>query len=275
MNLKNLIINKPAFCLSNKYYFRYIITLSWLLGIFGITYKLRSQKIKSKLHANVDIWEIRGMEQSIRIQSQYRISRFLKGFTYAGNRQWHRYGIPKLVGSSIPDVLIDVGANIGEVSFYGWSIGIKRIIAVEPDPIAISCLEFNLKGTSAELDFRALGENSGEAIFYLKSHSADSSLFKPEGDSTTLIVKTISFKTFIEEKSITGKILLKMDAEGFEPEILRSGLSVLQKIKWVAIDCGAERKGQATVQEVVKILKEAKFSYINVSMTDIVTAARI
>ena len=274
MKIKNLLVNKPAFHLSEQNYFRYIVLLSRVLQLFGTTYSLRSRKLNSTAFSNVKIWEIRGIERPILIQSQYRISRFLKGFTYAGMRQWNRYGISDLLKFELPDVLIDIGANIGEVSFYGWIIGIKRIISVDPDPIAFECLEFNLSGTSAELDCRALGESSGDVTFYSKAHSADSSLFKPEGESIKVQVEAITLKRFFEDNSITGNILLKMDAEGFEPEILRSGISELHKIKWVAIDSGAERGNETTVDEVVAILKEANFNYINVSIENIVTASR-
>jgi 2-iminoacetate synthase ThiH len=65
-----------------------------------------------------------------------------------------------------------------------------------------------------------------------------------------------------------------MDAEGFEPEILRSGSKALKQITWAAIDAGAERGTQTTVDEVLEILAQAGFDSIKVSPTNIVTACR-
>ncbi len=275
MGIKNLVINRPAFHLSEQNYFRYIIFLSRILSLFGKSKALKFKVQGSRAFPNKNIWIIEGAERTLKIQSQYRISRFLKGFLNAGYRQWNRYGLNNLVQSELPDVLIDVGANIGEVSYFAKHLGIKRVIAIEPDPIASECLLFNLEENKIEIDSRALGEKSGEVTFYSQSRSADSSLFKPSGDFIEIKVQSLTLDELMSEKCIEGKILFKMDAEGFEPEILRSGKNALLKIKWAAIDAGAERGNQTTVDEVVEILHEAKFDFVQVSETNIVTASRI
>jgi FkbM family methyltransferase len=274
VGVKNLVINRPAFHLSEKNYFRYVLAISRILKIFGSSYSLNSKEQISQAFPDQNIWIIYGAELPIKIQSQYRVSRFLKGFRHAGKRQWDRYGISNLIGLHVPDVLIDVGANIGEVSYYANHLGVARIIAVDPDPIAGECLEFNLRDTNVEIDLRALGEANGEVTFYSQSHSADSSLFKPEGKSKAMKVQSLTLDDFLIEKAVTGDVLLKMDAEGFEPEILRSGLIALEKINWVAIDAGAERGKETTVKEVFEILSLSGFEAINVSSTNIVTAKR-
>lgn len=274
MGVKNLIINRPAFHLSEPNYFRYILIISKIFSFFGNTYSLKSKTQPSRALPTKNIWIIEGTDRPLKIQSQYRISRFLKGFLNAGKRQWDRYGLTELVGTQLPDALIDVGANIGEVSFYANRLGIKRVIAVDPDPIASECLEFNLQDTQIEIDFRAFGETNSKVTFYSQAQSADSSLFKPMGDFIEVEVQSITLDAFLSEKSLNGDILFKMDAEGFEPEILKSGRNALTKIKWAAIDAGAERGNQTTVDEVVQILSEAGFDLVNVSATNIVTASR-
>ena len=198
----------------------------------------------------------------------------MKGFENAGRRQWNRYGITDLIGSELPDIVIDVGANVGEVSFFAHSLGIPRVIAVEPDPIVKECLAFNLNSTNVELDNRALGENSGNVTFYSQARSADSSLFKPSGDFMEILVQSITLDGFFVENKIRGDVLFKMDAEGFEPEILRGGLQALRSIRWIAVDAGAERGQETTVSEVVKILEVTGFKSVKVSTTNIVTASR-
>jgi hypothetical protein len=122
--------------------------------------------------------------------------------------------------------------------------------------------------------FARLGETSGKVTFYSQARSADSSLFKPTGDFIEVQVQSLTLDDFFAEKSIMGNILFKMDAEGFEPEILRSGRGALRQIKWAAIDAGAERGNQTTVDEVVQILTEAGFDSVEISMNNIVTASR-
>lgn len=271
--IKNFIINRPAFFLSEKNYFRYIIILSNILFSLGLSEKLKSKKVYLD-SLQKELWELKGNSFLIRIQSQYRVSRFLKGFVHAGRRQWIRYGIDDLVGRERPDVLIDLGANVGEVSIYAHTLGIRRIIAIEPDPIVLECLKFNLKETASEIEGLAIGNVTGKVTFYSQSHSADSSLFKPEGEATEVSVESMTLNDFCDEKNLSGTILLKMDAEGFEPEILESGISALEKMKYVAVDAGAERGNQSTVEDVVRILSQANFADIRVSSKLIVTAKR-
>lgn len=274
MGLKNLVVNRPAFHLSEQNYFLYIIFISKILNLFGFSYSLKAASFSTKFSQDVKVWRIDGLDRPIMIQSQYRISRFMKGFENAGRRQWNRYGISDLIGSELPDTVIDVGANVGEVSFFANSLGISRIIAVEPDPIVRECLSFNLNGTNIELDIRALGEKSGDVTFYSQARSADSSLFKPSGNFREIMVQSITLDEFFFESQIAGDVLFKMDAEGFEPEILRGGLQALRSIRWIAVDAGAERGNETTVSEVVKILEVSGFKSVKVSTTNIVTASR-
>lgn len=196
------------------------------------------------------------------------------GLKHAGKRQWNRYEIAELLQGEIPDTLIDVGANVGEVSYYGKSLGITRVLAIEPDPIVLECLEFNVLQTDVEICQLALGENDSSTQFFLQSHSADSSLFRPSDEYTEVTVKSMRLDTFYLNYEVKGNVLFKMDAEGYEPEVLSSGTESLKEIKWIAIDAGAERGSQTTVDEVCRILKEAKFSEINISSLNIVTAKR-
>jgi FkbM family methyltransferase len=271
--IKNFIINRPAFLLSEKNYFRYIIFLSNILFWLGLSEKLKSKKVYLD-SIQKELWEVKGNSFLIRIQSQYRVSRFLKGFIHSGKRQWIRYGINDLVGLQKPDVLIDLGANISEVSIYAHTLGVRKIIAIEPDPIALECLKFNLRQTSVDIEGIAIGNITGNVTFYSQSHSADSSLFKPEGEATEILVGSMTLNDFCSERDLHGSILLKMDAEGFEPEILESGISALEKIKYVTVDAGAERGNQSTVEDVIRILSQANFDDIKVSSNLIVTAKR-
>ncbi len=274
MGIKHLVVNKPAFYLSENAYFEYIKKLSLFLSFNGRFSQIKTEQIYSKSKDGEFLWKLNLGNEEILIQSKYRISRFLRGFNFAGERQWKRYGIPDLLQGGIPDVLIDIGANIGEVSGYALEVGVSQVFAIEPDPMAYECLEFNLSSSGASLEKLAIGEIDGDAVFYSQPHSADSSLFKPAGDYEEILVQSMRLDTFVHAKKIVGNVLFKMDAEGFEPEVLKSGPKALKIIKWVAIDAGAERGHKSTASEVIEILRNAGFTEIFVSDQNIVTARR-
>ena len=58
----------------------------------------------------------------------------------------------------------------------------------------------------------------------------------------------------------SGRIaVLKVEAEGFEPEVLRGADQTLQRTDVVTVDAGEEREGKSTAPECVNILLKAGF----------------
>jgi len=260
--IKNFIINKPACYLPEKVFFVYIIFVSRLLWIFNITYFLKYTKVTSIRNPNYSIYQISGLPMTIRIQSQYRITRFLKGFEHAGKRQWERYGIDLLIKEKLPETFIDVGANIGEVSYYAYTQGVKNIYAIEPDPVINEILRFNLRATNVIFDDRALGLETGTVDFYIKSHTADSSLYQNNKETEKIKIECTTLDSFFAEFELDSNVLLKMDAEGFEAEILSKGGQALNKIKYIAIDGGPERGNETTSHACIAILKSFNFEIL-------------
>jgi hypothetical protein len=102
--------------------------------------------------------------------------------------------------------------------------------------------------------------------FYSLPNSADSSLINPGNNAKLIRINSITLDYFFEDHRIDrscGTILLKMDAEGFEPEILYSGSNALKLIRYLAIDTGPERNGKTTTLEVSRILKDANFKILS------------
>jgi len=58
----------------------------------------------------------------------------------------------------------------------------------------------------------------------------------------------------MQQYNITSCLLLKMDAEGFEPEILEGFGDQIKKIDYFAIDVSPEREGIDTEKEVTILL---------------------
>jgi FkbM family methyltransferase len=268
------IINRPAFFLSEDNYSKYIIKVSKFLSLFKLAYPLSMRVEPSNLYPKVNIYRITGGPTELLIQSKYRVSRFMKGFEYAGKRQWNRYQISELINNAKIDTIIDVGANVGEISYFAYCQKIRNIYAIDPDPLIAEILDFNLHSTNAVIDKRALGISNSEVYFYIQTASADSSLLRPNEAAKSVKVKCITLDRFFQDHEIWeshGTILLKMDAEGFEPEILRSGLSALNIIKFLAIDTGPERNGTTTTKEVSSILTSVGFKILSTN-SDIILA---
>ena len=266
--IQNLLINKPASWMPSGMYVSYIIVLS--------RFKLKSySKNVSKKSSDFFIHQVTHNNQLIFFQSTVRINRFIKGFKHAGKRMWNRYKIDELLCGVEPRTIIDIGANIGEFSFYAHkNIEKVEIFTFDPDPITSECIDNNLIGINASINLVALSNKSGEEDFYLKTESADSSLHEPFGESVKIKTKIVTLDSFFDNLELRQPVLLKMDTEGHEPEVLLGGIATLKHINWVSIDAGLERYGKSTSNDVARILVEQGFSEVNISDTHLVTGKK-
>jgi len=267
--VKKYLINKPASWMPSNIYVRYIMIIS------GFRLKTYSKFLLGK-SSTFFIHQVTHSKHKIFFQSAIRINRFIKGFEHAGRRMWNRYKIDELLVGIEPRTIIDIGANIGEFSYYAGKkyLGRVKILAFDPDPITKQCFENNLAEIDATFNLVALSNKSGEEDFYLKTDSADSSLHKPNGVSIKIKTKIVTLDSFFNNLELQQPVLLKMDAEGHEPEVLRGGVVTLKHINWVSIDAGLERFGKSTSTEVARILIEQGFKEVNISDTHLVTGKK-
>ena len=165
--LKNYIINKPTLFLSESLYVRYIVCLSALISAFT-NLKIESySKMSAEKFPLFYIHKITIGKKQIKFQNGFRINRFMKGFEFAGQRMWRRYNIDEIIGQEIPKAVLDVGANIGEFSYYANTVffGASKIIAIEPDPVALNCIRYNLQETSISIEPIAVSNKSHTSKF--------------------------------------------------------------------------------------------------------------
>ena len=144
------------------------------------------------------------------------------------------------------DIVIDCGANYGDISLYLDFIGVRaRYIAIEPSPLDFKCLCLNLKQTKQDyfVEHIALSDRPGRLDFYIDRERASSSLLCPPSYSevTSVDVQTLDMlcnRTDLKHKRIK---LLKLEAEGLEPEICKGMDKTLERIEYIAADLGPER----------------------------------
>lgn len=155
--------------------------------------------------------------------------------------------------------LIDIGANVGE---FGYAVKDRDInyIAFEPDKKNYKKLCENLKNLHAGTGFqyttyeKALGDENKAVKFYSIVGTADSSVIESNtitSDETYIVQMTkLSEYTF----PTVGRSLLKVEAEGFEPEILKGAGENIYNFDYIAVDGGPERNGESTIEECINIL---------------------
>lgn len=185
-----------------------------------------------------------------------RISRYLRGTNYALERVWRRYsGDSRL--SLQGWTVVDVGANIGEFSLAAISRGAAHVLAFEPDPTCWGPLSYNLAGTKSLISPVALSNYPGVATLNVESGSADTTLAHLEPNRNALRVVTRTLDDFVDVLPLDTPLLVKMDAEGYEPEVIAGAELMLQRSMVVLVDGRPERMGSATSQVVAEELRRA------------------
>ena len=159
------------------------------------------------------------------------------------------------------DFIIDCGANVGELNlaFKQKKININYI-GIEPEPRTFFCLDKNSDGKNLNL---CLSEKEESVQFYIDSLGANSSMISSQTTNKSTDIASKRLDNIFLDKKIK---LLKIDAEGSEPEVLNGTLGIIKNIEYISVDCGAERgvSQETTFREVYKIMTQNNFEIIDI-----------
>lgn len=266
---KDILLNYPAKALPGWIYLKLIVIYSWLFRLVGNKNALKWATVdKSTGLVFLKFFD----ESEWRLVNPIRSNRYLKGISHAGDRLRKRYRLDLI--EELPSTFVDVGANVGELSYWYAKRGC-HVMAFEPDPIIYNLLKINLKDfENVEFSKDALSNVNTKSKLSVRSDSADSSLIFGEEERDFVIVNAVRFEDHVFSRALKSPVYLKMDTEGNEPESLLGFGKKLSNIDFVAIDAGPERLGEPTRDEVENVLKEAGLKLEDRSSNFVVNAYR-
>jgi FkbM family methyltransferase len=162
------------------------------------------------------------------------------------------------------DTFIDVGAHIGWFTTVASRMVRDNgvVIACEPYPANAATLKENLALNNAEnvrLVEMALGSQPGELSLAPAGDSGGvTALDWGEGQRVTASMTTLDEVA----AGLSAVTLLKMDVEGWEPQVLRGGSATLRRTENVLIEVNkpALEKAGSSADEVYGLLREAGFA---------------
>lgn len=191
---------------------------------------------------------------------------YQRGFAYRAEQIANDYLLSTKMFSS-GDTIVDCGANSGDLElFFILNELDVDYVAFEPSPKEFECLERNmsLRRKKRELHRVGLGNRNQETEFYLSSQSADSSIIEPYDYSNKIMVEERCLDDISSLAKVKRVKLLKVEAEGYEPEVLMGCEGVINKAEYVAVDMGPERgrRRTATLVECLGWLIERNFDLV-------------
>ena len=151
------------------------------------------------------------------------------------------------------DVCFDIGANIGDYTAALLAAGASRVVAVDPQPSAVSELRARFaRDPRVKIEPVALGATEKTADFYIRRYHGVSGLTEnwdsPHVQKIQVPVRTV--ETLI---AIHGKpTYIKIDVEGYENEVLK-GLQT--KINTLSFEYHLSDEDVASKIEIVEDLQ--------------------
>jgi FkbM family methyltransferase len=132
------------------------------------------------------------------------------------------------------DVFYDVGAHIGYYTCMALSIGVKTVLAFEPDPLTSSVLRLNVRlnghrDSRFELHEVALGATSGRKAFY-RSHVSNTGMsgFSDRKSVASFEVDVSTLDSIVFDGKCALPSVMKIDVEGYEFDVLSGARRLLE-----------------------------------------------
>ncbi len=160
------------------------------------------------------------------------------------------------------DVMLDIGANIGNHSLF-FSSHVKQVLAFEPTPANACLLRANLYTNSignVRLTEKGLGDEPGKLpLFHSSGFETNNGFVEPgheRVDENTCWVEVAQGDTELANLLSQGQrvSVVKIDVEGFEPKVI-SGLRETFKqhkpiVFWEAFEHEEARKSETVLREI-------------------------
>lgn len=234
-------------------------------GLYALGYTLFSHLSNKREAVRVnredDLWAVNpknSTDSIIAPKPQFAVRFDCAGEFDFGQQKIRRYTLSGFVDVEPGDTVVDVGAFIGEFSHYAAKTA-QEVVAIEPDPTSAACLRKNIRSQNVTVEESAVWKNDGILELEFGKDPTENSIFGVDRGEIrrTEEVPASRLDTLLSKHEIDSVDLLKMDAEGAEPEALE-GLSN-HNVRKFAIDCGAERDGKSTESDVVEGLTDRNY----------------
>ena len=220
--------------------------------------------------------------KNINTATVYRALNLSRGLEWRINYLANRYGVEHFnIKFNENDNIIDIGANIGEFSMYASRFG-ANVFAVEHDKFVFQMLKKNFENfDNAKLINKSIADKSEDnKKIYYNTLSGSSTIIEPlknnlknfknvnyekQRPENLSIGETsyIALDDIIEKYSLKKVKMIKSDCEGAEPEMLDGLNKYSNLVEYISIDCGPERNGEWTTNQVIEKLKEKNFFIIS------------
>jgi FkbM family methyltransferase len=145
----------------------------------------------------------------------------------------------KLISEILPhirpgSIAFDIGANIGEHALAYTRAG-ALVMAFEPNPKTYAELCLNMKDTGCVCYNEAVGAHIGEVSVKCDPECPEASYISDHGESVRLTTLDEAYGKMRDNFDENGVSVVKIDVEGFEPNVLKGSEGLISKFRPVIV----------------------------------------
>lgn len=196
---------------------------------------------------------------------QLDVGDFLDWHIYYGQMEGAKDRLYEL--ASAGDVVIDVGANIGETALHlGRRVGSTgRIIAFEPDPVMREKCRRNVSLNVSEeilLEPFALSDQAGQYRLHRVSErnpAGNRILTDVNAPTESVVVEAKRLDDYVDQQRIGRVSLVKVDVEGFEYRVMKGAERLVKRFRprlFLELSDANLRQQGSSAEALLSLLKE-------------------
>jgi len=232
--------------------------------LFNLMLTLKGSEDKVKYHAGLKQYSIANSKREFIFYNRKQgVHSYKNGLNHRSKEIGEAYMLNE-IDFSDGDCVVDCGANVGDLLlFFEFSNISIDYIGIEPSPKECLCLKKNAK--NHKVFNTGLWDEEGEKVFYISSDGADSSLIAPINFDSKVEIQCMRLDNI--QLNIPFIKLLKLEAEGAEPEVIEGAKNILQNIEYISADLGPERgkNNLETYSPVSNFLYKNNFNLIKMN----------
>jgi FkbM family methyltransferase len=175
------------------------------------------------------------------------------------------YGLKELLPEH--PVVVDVGANIGQFTFFcRHYLQAQRVVSVEPIKECLGLLQANAEAPSD--CYNCLVSNAdGVKEFFRCSRSTQLSSSIRDGEESYAqgeFIASQRLADLVRRAGLERIDLLKVDTEGSEYDVLRSGEEVLEQVGMILVEMSVSRTAEGNIFKTGSFLNDRNFELVAV-----------
>lgn len=245
------------------------LPVRYFLLLANLFFRFKGVKV-SIAHSPSGELSVRQGDVRIAIAVPLRFARYANGLHHTLDALAHGYFLDR-IPLNAGDVFLDCGANIGELAVWlRYRQPEIAYVGFEPAVREFESLKKNLPPNGVAVN-KGLWNVTGKIDFYMASQTADSSFFPIADFSEVAPVEVVRLDEWVS----SGKQIkvLKVEAEGGEPEVLEGAEKILHQCEFIVVDSSAERglNKSETTSAVVNFLVRRGFDLVAITHKSRVT----